>query len=490
MTRKLALSFTFLFCFFILFKGPWDPDFGWHYKYGEYTVEHREVLKQNIFSYTFQDYAWANSYWIPQVVFYTLASKFGYVFFSMVMALASATLVVRFVLALAKKVGSGFILFLLMTCLLASGLSITSFSVRPLFFSTLYFMFLLWFLLSIKVDGARKDYLKLLAIPVLFLIWANSHADFTIGLFAFGLFTLENIFFHLTATSKPRSLTKILLLFVIGGSALLVTLINPFGVELWTTLLKETHAFQFNHIAEWVPVSTNNMPYFVYYCTLLGLSTFSLISVRRKLPLWYLILNVALLIMAVRSQYFIRLVLFVSTYPILLYWSGFIAEIRPFLPSYLVKSIKKGLIALLAISVLMGAGLFFDRMAVVLKFVQFQESEDLPIKALEYAQKEGISGKVFNLYGWGGFMIWQFPQYKTFVDGRMPSWRYDDNSVFEDYINITKSPKKYAHLLEEYNVNWILFPPDDAFSKYLESQDVIWEKTYTDEAAAIFLRRR
>src|SRR3990167_5872725 len=62
---------------FILFKPTTDPDFGWHYKYGEYFFNNSHLLRQNIFSYNFANYEWANSYWLSELAFFIFYRFFG-----------------------------------------------------------------------------------------------------------------------------------------------------------------------------------------------------------------------------------------------------------------------------------------------------------------------------------------------------------------------------------------------------------------------------
>ena len=52
-------------------------------------------------------------------------------------------------------------------------------------------------------------------------------------------------------------------------------------------------------------------------------------------------------------------------------------------------------------------------------------------------------GNMFNEYSWGVYLIWKLPEYKTFIDGRMLSWRDESGySVFEEYVEITRSEEK------------------------------------------------
>ena len=60
----------------------------------------------------------------------------------------------------------------------------------------------------------------------------------------------------------------------------------------------------------------------------------------------------------------------------------------------------------------------------------------------EWLLEQKYEGEGFSEYGWGGYLIWKMPEKKVFVDGRMPSWRWDpadktqSSWAFKDYRKI------------------------------------------------------
>ena len=78
----------------VLPSPPVDPDFGWHYKYGEYFVQNGKILRENIFSYTLPDYQWANTYWASQIIIYLLHNKLGAFWLSFITGLIFSAFVV------------------------------------------------------------------------------------------------------------------------------------------------------------------------------------------------------------------------------------------------------------------------------------------------------------------------------------------------------------------------------------------------------------
>ena len=107
----------------------------------------------------------------------------------------------------------------------------------------------------------------------------------------------------------------------------------------------------------------------------------------------------------------------------------------------------------------------------------------LPYASVIFIKSQKLQGRMFNLYAWGGYLIWQLPGHKTFIDGRMPSWRENGRSVFEDYIKITSEPKKYEKLFDSYKISWALDKPDSRLIKFLKTKK--WKTLYEDKVSII-----
>lgn len=480
--RKAILVVTLLFGVFAVFKSPGDPDFGWHYKYGEYFIQHCQILRANIFSYTFADYQWANSYWISQAVIYLTHYYLGHMVAGLLFALPLSLAIIFYIRKLAKNISSGIVLMTLVMLMLfveASGSGIIG---RPMYFSSLFLMFLCASLL--QADAKDK---RLWLLPPLFLIWANTHADFVLGLFILGLYTIDKwgvagFFAGPLSPAFKKSLPLVLL------ASILVTLINPFGVQLWQTLLKESHPYQFNHISEWVPVTTDNIYSFAVYCVVLGILVSALVGARHKLPLWYMLALGFFCIFAVRSQYFYRIAVILGAYAVLVFWTPYLVDLKSSLSINLVKKLRLGFLAFLILSTLVISAIFVTEVREATDNPYWTEKQGYPQQALDYAFANGVTGNVFNYYGWGGYMIWKYPTVKTFIDGRMPSWRKGEESVFEDYIEIVDLPSQNVDLFDDYKVRWIVYPSDSKLVDYLKISNA-WQELYSDDIAAVFVRR-
>jgi len=131
--------------------------------------------------------------------------------------------------------------------------------------------------------------------------------------------------------------------------------------------------------------------------------------------------------------------------------------------------------------------------ALAVCFVRFPSNDDLrqriearnPVAALAYMREQGIQGRVLNEYTWGGYLIWQAPEYKTFIDGRTDIFDY--TGVLNEYIAFHRVLEDPKTLLEKYDVDYCLLnknTPVVSVLGYLPN----WEQVYADDLAVIFAR--
>jgi hypothetical protein len=129
-------------------------------------------------------------------------------------------------------------------------------------------------------------------------------------------------------------------------------------------------------------------------------------------------------------------------------------------------------------------------------FATFKNSNDLkiisqngnyPNAAVTFLKNNKQQGKMFNEYNWGGFLIWQLPEYKTFIDGRMPGWKNDDRDILTDYLKIYKVSPETNELLGKYDVSWAILSPDAPITTYLKLSG--WIEVYTDKTAVILQKK-
>ncbi len=450
---------------FTLFSAPVDPDFGWHMRYGKLISEHRSLSMDNTFSFTFPNYQWANSYWLAEVLQYQLYNNLGAIGLSLVLSLVFVLIVL--VLLNTPKLDLRNAAF--PVALVFIFISSYELTVRPLFFSALFVLILC---------GVFVCYPKKIPyLPILFLFWANMHADFLLGLFIAGIFCFAYLL--------ERRLTILHIVSVCLSSA--VTLINPFGFDLYRTLLKETHPFQFRYILEWRPLWENSscaVLFMVFVVAILYLLYWKHLSLGVKLTF------LVFFVLSIRFSYFSRMLLLVSFFPIIDIFANILEDLKALLSEhkfnfllYSCKILTFLLVVLLSVD-------FFNKVNLASNTRVWSVAAKYPYYAVEYFKANKLSGNVLNFYGWGGYLIWYLPENKVFIDGRMPSWRTKTESIFEDYVSIAVDDSGDSNLLQtyiaEYSIEYALLPWDSNFVQSLLVLD--WEVIYTDSIAVILKR--
>jgi len=115
-----------------------------------------------------------------------------------------------------------------------------------------------------------------------------------------------------------------------------------------------------------------------------------------------------------------------------------------------------------------------------------------PEGAVEFIEENGISGKMFNEYVWGGYLIWRlYPDHRVFVDGRTL-----DAETVRRYREVTGAGGMWRSTLDDYGVDFILvriFRQDSAtvsplVLRLMEEDSQEWRLVYFGENVALFLR--
>ena len=116
--------------------------------------------------------------------------------------------------------------------------------------------------------------------------------------------------------------------------------------------------------------------------------------------------------------------------------------------------------------------------------VQRQVDEEYPRLALQFMQGKHINGRIFNNYGWGGYMEWNAPELKPFIDGRADIFVY--NGTFDDYLKAAHIQAPFE-ILDKYKIDYVLFQPAQPLA-YLLEHSAAWHPIYADKVAVLLER--
>jgi hypothetical protein len=290
-----------------------------------------------------------------------------------------------------------------------------------------------------------------------------------------------------------------LLVFACG---LPVTLVNPYGILLWKTLL--THSVSsIPELLEWSswPLAVRIGKDLPYCITLLLIVLLALpLAVRNaKRDLAGVLVLLATAILA--SIHIRHMPLFFLSFCVYVpkYMDGFFRG---------PKSLKvRGRVFFAALFLLMAAIILLSNLFAFLGRISspdFSGSLFLfktpsaaetgwrdffyPVGALDYMEKNHISGNVLADSSWAGLVLWRlYPAVRTAIDGRQEM--AFPLSVLREYWDYFRLRPGWRGFLEKYPHDMILTMAGTR--RYWAIKEVPgWKETYKDEGCALFVRQR
>lgn len=470
---NLLLAITFLALFLFFLRPPTDPDLGWHLRYGQQMWESRQIPRVDTFSSTMAGYVWADSYWLSEVVIYRLFRLGGFYLLAVVFSLI-ATLAVLLIFKGVTSSSWSERVNLVLSLFLAVLLIISFVGTRPQTISLLFFSTTLLLLRS------HRYYL----LPLLFILWANFHAGFVLGLALVWLWFVGEILgdLRIRELGNRRKLSCLVIrLTNYPVICTLITFLNPYGPLLWQSISQDAGSTEIKqYIAEWVPPllrSDLGLLFFIYlvvFLILLGL------NIKRE-KLSFILPSLLFTFLSLSALRHIPLFVILSL---------------PFffrtLPRFSYPGIKYTFIWIYLVFLTLSVFSFGNFFAPIINgewtTSQTKSFGKFPEAAAAYLKNNPNSGVTFNTYGWGGYFLWNNPEFKTFIDGRMPGWQVGkESSLFSEYLKLLNLKTGWMEVLEKYKIARVVIEKTAPLSEALRRIPG-WEKVYEDDLAVIFRR--
>lgn len=413
-----------------------DPDFGWHLEAGRYILQHG-IPTHDVFSYTATDFRWINHEWLSDVftsVLYT-AGGFGLVA-SVFAAVWTAAIVLAARLRLWLVYALGFIAIAAEVVARANawtalGLALVLWTVRR----------------DVRLSGRLAAKRRWWLVPM-FALWANLHGGFVIGFIALAV-----------AAVRDRKWWPVL---AVSG---LATFLNPYGPELYVEIWRTVADPQLRWlIAEWQPLAIGALNGF-YICLFLAV----VLASRWRYELVFPLLMLAA---SVSSQRQFPLFMIASL--------GLIAEGYVKLIDAL--NARAGWRRFLLPVVVTGLAL------VPAGKIMENPHNNLPERGIASLRREPCTGRLFNEYNFGGYVIWQLPGTKVYIDGRMPSWRNDEVYYLANWRRVLDDESFARSELARYGVKCALLEKQHGrLIRQLVAEG--WDVSAMDDLA-VLLRKR
>lgn len=438
-------------------------DLWWHLAIGREMLNRGTVFKTDIFSFTAPDAYWVNTYWLTEVILELLYRSGG------LHAIIFAKAV--FVALVAFSAGFGLcrppIPFLIRLCVCV----LIFWAGQPRGFGwieqaslvTLGFLTLL----LIHLERAHNRFLSSLWLwPFLFILWANMHRGFFVGLVVLSFYSAYWLW-----KDRPSRIQIGFWWFLCMGA----TLINPWGIGVFQMIFDDWR-FSPQMGAAWLPTPWLRMELFWIVVFLFGISWLYQFFKKglSNFHVGRLATGGLLLANAIR---------FVSQVPY------FVVFAIPRVFSIELFSRFSFRHCLLLIILLLGFSTY-----TVGKPSWGVWRGRFPVAICNFIQEQSLTGLFYNDYPFGGYLMWRFgPKQPVFIDGRYPA--------VAGYVQLFRhiseaqrgSAERWQTFLASHDITGALmtYPQSSSFPSTFEIYfpKARWALVDWDDVGLLYLRR-
>jgi hypothetical protein len=460
----LAAGLTFWSFAFTIMQGS---DLWWHIAGGEWIVEHGAVRAPDPFSYTTAGRYWLNDSWLSDVLLYLWAHAFGLgslAYWKSLVIVAAWMILFRLLVRLAGDRLASWVVA-------TFGLAVAApfLDVRPQLYA------LLGWALVLDATLARSQPRPWL--PIVFLIWANLHASFVLGLLTLPVVLLPSV------RRREHRVRVLILAAVCFG----VTLINPDGGAAVMRALE--HAFDptlpIHQVAEWLPpfepggLRSWLYPYGIGAFVAATPVVLANAALRRPPDTWVATaIGAMALALSLRSRRFVPLFGMGQTLVLALALSRLGSVLRRRIPPVVP-----------ALGALALAGVWLAPYPKTVSAFHYLTADyEFPVETLNFVNANGLSGNVFAYYGWGGYVQLRTQgRLKVFIDGRAETAYANDTYV--DYLTVLDRKPGWIDVIESSGADFVLWPR-------WQAKDVVtglvhtgrWRPLYRDSVSQLLVR--
>lgn len=486
----LFLIVFFGFCILFTAQKIADPDFWWHLKTGEWIWEHMAIPHVDPFSYTFNGAKWINYEWLFHAVIYPiyeLSGLEGLIVFEVIFVL-----MIFLILFFTCREVDGGKKWLSITILFIALLVIRGrFSVRPQIISFFFLALYLYLLILHREERITTRQLILFLIPV-HVLWVNLHGSFLLGIFVAGAYALGR--FIPLVLSHHRDLTpvfqdkKLQGLVVLCLFLCMASLINPFTYRIFSIPFKTAASEEIlRGISEWVPVDIKfvgvfAIEYTLWFRILFLIGAISFLVWKDNLKrIEDVVIFVVLAYMAFKHIRFGGEFAIAAAPIVVNNLTQFRWEVRGW-----------RLVRLLPLFVIIVFSINEVRNLARIDLLGFGVGRNYPTTTTNFLKERNLKGKMFNSYGYGGYLIWHlWPDIPVFIDGRAVT--IYDQDFFWLYNLACRKKEIWEEIVRRYGIELVLVRDAREMGYaslfYWLDEDKDWKLVAFDDNSNLYLKK-
>jgi hypothetical protein len=462
--RSICYLLFFLTAFVLFLRVAIDYDLWLHLAIGQFIWVTHAIPKHDLFSFSLPNYPYAYHSWLMELILFAQYKAFGLwgvsLFYASLCALGATLLFDTFFENKYRR-------YLFATCIITIPIFSYIIHARTQTVSFFFLSLVYWIYTKVRANPAKNSR-YLYSIPLITFCWANLHGGFIQGILIIGGLTgivlLQQILIK-------RSITIALV-------ATASTFLNPYGLTLHRQAfamatdptiraLNQDWAPLFNHqpgalalgivlTAAMIIVLIKNHASYADKILLTIFYILTIISRRYALPFSVLLLPQVTSTIASIAQRFSKQYAIFHFYQI---------------PAY---GALCGLALIIVTKIPITISGMYQAYAHENVYASYNQSLPFPYGAVQFLKTHTVPARLLNDFNWGGYLIWNLPTRKFFVDGFMDAYIVHDVSFARTYWNLIHKQGDWQQTWDMYGFNAILAPINDHW------QIVTWAQTQPD----------
>lgn len=494
--------FLVLVFFAASYKISGDDDLFWHLATGRYIVENKVVPNADVFGHVTSGTEWIPFEWGWDILTYGLYNIGGYDAILAFRSLAFCFIFFILFMLLRKFKVNTFLALLLMVVLLTAIMDRVS--PRPHIITYIFFSLILYILLNYKYIAREKYSKRLYILPVIFVLWANSHMGVLAGGLILFVFTITETIIYLKPKSfstneiPPLDNPAIKKLWIISVVCALMLLVNPHGFQTYAYAYSHTKMKMLETVNEWQNPFDSQLD-FGFIITLYKLFLYAgiivLIYAYKKKDLFFALMTIAFAVYSVRAIRFTvdyEMIMFVF---IVISINYFVMSIKsPSFINFIRGNIPKAALGLALVYIITQVP--DNKIYAAMQYYRVSgwgiNDEFIPVQLFDFMKQNNISGTTYNHFGTGGYLVWNFPGEKNFIDSRNLN-----DEIFNEYNGIMQMSPGFEKKLADRKVDYVIYLDPDLIRRPNDLKRLVtsyfsrnpeWKLIFWDDKSMLFVK--
>ena len=450
-----------------------DPDLWGHIKFGKDLWVSKEIPRVDMYSYTANGMDWVNHEWLTEILMNLTYDTFhspGLLIGKLL--LGFAIIFILYIIILHRRnqpIINGIVLVM---CIFVMS---PGFMTRP---QLLTFLFTALFLLIFHLYLERNVNI-LWILPLLMILWVNSHGGFIIGGGMFGVVVVSESLSCLLRKNDKYQFGNLIFWFLI---TIVSVLANPYGFRLLTFLYESLSTPR--NISEWERVILFDFSHFRF--KILSVSVvLSLLIDKKRNRYWEIGIICITMIYAFMHQRHTPIFAIVA--------APFLTEKLSVLTNRSRLSFPlKSKPAFFMLNVCLAVIIAYQLIITTDKYIKTRfniivDPFRYPVYAVHFLKINKIRGNILLPFDWGEYAIYKLnPDCKVSIDGRFRTVYPEE--VLNDHSMALHNEDRWEYLLDKYPSN-ILLATRNPFSKKMIIEQQNWVYVYSDNLSIVFLKK-